>query len=148
MRKAVVLNTKDKSIVGDTLKDLKFTGLSWRGNDGFYYSSYDKPKGSELSAKTQYHKLYYHKLGTDQKSDQMIFGGEATPRRYINGGLTEDERFLVISAAVSTSGNELYAQDLKDKTASSSRSSATSIKTIMLSITMVRSLSFKPISML
>lgn len=114
-RKAVVLNTKDKSIVGDTLKDLKFTGISWKGNDGFYYSSYDKPKGSELSAKTQYHKLYYHKLGTDQKSDKMIFGGEATPRRYINGGLTEDERFLVISAAVSTSGNELYIQDLKDK---------------------------------
>lgn len=114
-RKGVVLNTKDKSIVGDTLKDLKFTGISWKGNEGFYYSSYDKPKGSELSSKTQYHKLYYHKLGTPQKSDQMVFGGEATPRRYINGGLTEDERYLVINAAVNTSGNELYIQDLKDK---------------------------------
>jgi prolyl oligopeptidase len=114
-RKGVVLNTKDKSMVGDTLKDLKFTGISWRGNDGFYYSSYDKPKGSELSAKTQYHKLYYHKLGTPQGSDKMIFGGEKTPRRYISAGLTEGERFLVISAAVSTSGNELYIQDLNDK---------------------------------
>ncbi|HEX8060242.1 MAG TPA: prolyl oligopeptidase family serine peptidase, partial [Cyclobacteriaceae bacterium] len=116
-RKAVVLNTKDKSMVGDTLKDLKFTGISWKGNEGFYYSSYDKPKGSELSAKTQYHKLYYHKLGTLQKSDQVIFGGEKTPRRYIGAGLTEDERFLVINAAVSTTGNELYIQDLKDKNA-------------------------------
>jgi prolyl oligopeptidase len=114
-RKGVVLNTKDKSVVGDTLKDLKFTGISWKGDEGFYYSSYDKPKGSELSAKTQYHKLFYHKLGTSQKSDKLVFGGEATPRRYINGGLTEDERFLVISAAVSTTGNELYVQDLKDK---------------------------------
>lgn len=114
-RKGVVLNTKDKSIVGDTLKDLKFTSISWKGNEGFYYSSYDKPKGSELSSKTQYHKMYYHKLGTPQKSDVMVFGGEATPRRYIYGGLTEDERFLVISAAVNTSGNELYVQDLKDK---------------------------------
>jgi prolyl oligopeptidase len=114
-RKAVVLNTKDKSIVGDTLKDLKFTGIAWKGTDGFYYSSYDKPKGSELSAKTQYHKLYYHKLGTPQKQDQMIFGGEKTPRRYIGAGLTEDERFLVINAAVSTTGNELYVQDLKNK---------------------------------
>jgi prolyl oligopeptidase len=114
-RKGVVLNTTDKSVVGDTLKDLKFTGIAWKGNDGFYYSSYDKPKGSELSAKTQYHKLYYHKLGSKQKEDKMIFGGEATPRRYINAGITEDDRYLVINAAVSTTGNELYVQDLKDK---------------------------------
>ena len=114
-RKALVLNTKDKSMVGDTLKDLKFTGISWKGNEGFYYSSYDRPKGSELSAKTQYHKLYYHKLGTPQSADQVVFGGEATPRRYIGGGLTEDERYLIVSAAVNTSGNELYVQDLKAK---------------------------------
>ncbi len=85
-----------------------------KGNDGFYYSSYDKPKGSELSSKTQSHKLFYHKLGTPQSSDKLIFGGEKTPRRYISGGLTEDERFLVISAATSTTGNELYMQDLKN----------------------------------
>lgn len=113
-RKAVVMKAEDKSVVGDTLRDLKFTGIAWRGNDGFYYSSYDKPKGSELSAKTQYHKIYYHKLGTPQKSDQMIFGGEKTPRRYAGAGLTEDERFLVISASTSTTGNELYVQDLTD----------------------------------
>lgn len=113
-RKAVILKTTDKSVIGDTLRDLKFTGISWRGNDGFYYSSYDKPKGSQLSAKTQYHKIYYHKLGTPQSSDQMIFGGEKTPRRYAGAGLTEDERFLIISASVSTTGNELYVQDLND----------------------------------
>ncbi|HMJ69682.1 MAG TPA: prolyl oligopeptidase family serine peptidase [Cyclobacteriaceae bacterium] len=114
-RKGVILNTKDKSVVGDTLKDLKFTGISWKANDGFYYSSYDKPKGSQLSAKTQVHKLFYHKLGTSQKNDQLIFGGEATPRRYVGGGVTEDGRFLVISAATSTTGNELYVQDLQNK---------------------------------
>lgn len=113
-RKAVVMKAEDKSLVGDTLRDLKFTGIAWRGNDGFYYSSYDKPKGSELSAKTQFHKIYHHKLGTPQKSDQMIFGGEKTPRRYAGAGLTEDERFLVISASTSTTGNELYVQDLTD----------------------------------
>ncbi|MDZ4713999.1 MAG: prolyl oligopeptidase family serine peptidase [Cytophagales bacterium] len=111
-RKAVVLRGDTKALVGDTLRDLKFTGIAWRGNDGFYYSSYDKPKGSELSAKTQYHKIYYHKLGTPQGSDQMIFGGEKTPRRYAGAYLTEDERFLVISASKSTTGNELYVQDL------------------------------------
>jgi prolyl oligopeptidase len=113
-RKAVVLKTADKSRVEDTLKNLKFTGIAWRGNEGFYYSSYDKPKGSELSAKTQYHKIYYHKLGTPQSSDELIFGGEKTPRRYAGAGLTEDERYLVITAAVSTTGNELYIKDLSN----------------------------------
>lgn len=114
-RKVIVMNTETKELVGDTLVDVKFSGLSWKGNDGFYYSSYDKPEGgSELSAKTQYHKLYYHKLGTSQSEDQLVFGGEAQPRRYIGGYLTEDEAYLVISASVSTSGNELYIKDLSD----------------------------------
>lgn len=114
-RKAVVLKTSDRSVVGDTLKNLKFTGISWKGNEGFYYSSYDKPKGSQLSAKTQMHKLYYHKLGTPQSEDKVIFGGEQLPRRYVQGGLTEDERYLVITASNATNGNELYIQDLTDK---------------------------------
>lgn len=114
-RKVIVMDTETKEILGDTLVDVKFSGLSWKGNDGFYYSSYDKPKeGSELSAKTQYHKLYYHKLGTDQSEDKLVFGGEAQPRRYIGGYLTEDEAYLVISASVSTSGNELYIKDLSN----------------------------------
>ncbi len=113
-RKAVVMKAEDKAMIGDTLRDLKFTGIAWKGNEGFYYSSYDKPKGSELSAKTQYHKIYYHKLGTPQTSDQLVFGGEKTPRRYASARLTKDERFLVISARTSTTGNELYIQDFKD----------------------------------
>ena len=117
-RKAIVMNTDERLLVGDTLKNIKFSSLAWKGNEGFYYSSYDKPtEGSELSAKTQYHKLYYHRLGTPQSSDQLIFGGEAQPRRYIFAGLTEDERYLVISAANSTSGNELYIQDLSKRNA-------------------------------
>ncbi|MFC3198785.1 prolyl oligopeptidase family protein [Parapedobacter deserti] len=112
-RKVVVIRTDDKSIVGDTLVDIKFSGLAWRGNDGFYYSSYDKPKeGSALSGITDQHKLYFHRLGTPQEADQLIFDGPNAPRRYIGGYLTEDERFLVISAANTTSGAELYIQDL------------------------------------
>ncbi len=111
-RKVIVMKTADKKQIGDTLRDVKFSGISWKGNEGFYYSSYDKPKGSELSQMTDKHKLYFHKLNTAQKEDVLVFGGEKTPRRYIGGGLTEDERFLIISAAVSTSGNELYIQDM------------------------------------
>jgi prolyl oligopeptidase len=113
-RKAVVMKAAEKTIIEDTLTYLKFTGIAWKGNDGFYYSSYGKPEGTQLSGLTQFHRLYYHKLGTPQSSDEMIFGGEKTPRRYIGAGLTEDERFLVVSAATSTTGNELYVQDLKN----------------------------------
>jgi prolyl oligopeptidase len=112
-RKIVVLNTESKEIVGDTINDVKFTRISWKGNDGFYYSSYEKPKGSELSAKTDQHKLYYHKLGTKQKEDKVIFGAiESQKRRYVGGSVTDDDQFLFISAAESTSGNELYMLDL------------------------------------
>ncbi len=113
-RKVIVMDAITKQILEDTLRDVKFSGLSWKGNDGFYYSSYDKPKGSELSAKTDQHKLYYHKLGSSQKSDKVIFG-DKIKRRYVGGTVTEDDRYLFISASVSTSGNELYMVDHQDK---------------------------------
>lgn len=117
-RKVIVIDAATKKVLDDTLVDVKFSGVSWRGNEGFYYSSYDKPKeGSELSGKTQYHKLFFHVLGTPQTSDMLIFGGEKTPRRYIGGYVTEDEQYLVISAANATYGNELYIQNLKVKNA-------------------------------
>ncbi len=113
-RKVIVLNAETKEQIEDTLVDVKFSGLSWLKNDGFYYSSYDKPKdGSALSGLTQFHKLYYHKLGTPQSEDKLIFGGNETQRRYIGGYVTEDNNYLVITAATSTSGNELYIKDLR-----------------------------------
>ncbi len=117
-RKIIVLDAETKKIIEDTIIDVKFSGISWRGKEGFYYSSYDKPKeGSELSAMTQHHKLYFHKIGTPQSEDQLVFGGEKTPRRYIGGYVTEDEHWLIITASVSTSGNELYVQDITNSNA-------------------------------
>lgn len=114
-RKVIVLNTADKSVVGETLVDVKFSGLAWQGNEGFYYSSYDKPQaGSALSAMTDQHKVFYHKLNTPQNTDELVFGGSAIPRRYLGASLTDDERFLVISAAKTTSGNELWVKDLSN----------------------------------
>ncbi|RYE50672.1 MAG: S9 family peptidase, partial [Sphingobacteriales bacterium] len=112
-RKVIIRNTNDLKQVGDTMTDVKFSGLSWKGKEGFYYSSYDKPKeGSQLSGLTQYHKLFFHRIGTKQSEDVLVFGGDKTPRRYIGGSVSEDDRFLVITAAKSTTGNELYIQDL------------------------------------
>ena len=114
-RKIIVMNTKTKEIIGDTLKDVKFSGLSWKNNDGFFYSSYDNPSEenkSELSAKTQYHKLYYHRLNTTQAQDKLVYGGNKQPNRYVSGSVTEDQRYLAIYAGQNTSGRQLYIQDL------------------------------------
>ncbi|WP_034042478.1 prolyl oligopeptidase family serine peptidase [Wocania ichthyoenteri] len=114
-RKIIVMNPETRDIVEDTLKDVKFSGISWYKNEGFYYSSYDKPEGSELSAKTDQHKVYYHKLGTPQKEDVLIFGGTPDEKhRYIYGSVTEDDKYLVITPRVSTSGNKLYIKDLSN----------------------------------
>ena len=110
-RKIIVKNAITGEITGDTLKDIKFSGIAWQGQEGFYYSSYDRPKGSELSAMTDHHKLYFHKLGKKQTEDKVVFGGDIK-RRYIGASVTEDGRFLVVSAANSTTGNELYIKDL------------------------------------
>ena len=112
-RKVIIMDALTKKIIEDTLVDVKFSGVSWRGNEGFYYSSYDKPAGSELSAKTDQHKLYFHKLGTSQKEDKVIFGLDQK-RRYVGGAVTEDDKYLVITASTSTSGNELYIKDLSN----------------------------------
>lgn len=112
-RKIIIMNTETKTVIEDTLTDVKFSGMSWYKNEGFYYSSYDKPKGSELSAKTDQHKVYYHKLGTAQKDDEVIYGGKANEKhRYIYAGVTKDDRYLIISPRVSTSGNKLLIKDL------------------------------------
>jgi prolyl oligopeptidase len=112
-RKVIVIDTMSKRQIGETLTDVKFSGIAWKGNFGFYYCSYAKPsEGSQLSGLTQHHQLFYHQLGTRQADDVLVFGGPKTPRRYIGAYLTEDENFLVITAAESTTGNELYIQHL------------------------------------
>jgi len=112
-RKVILMDTEAKKVIEDTLIDVKFSGVSWKGNEGFYYSSYEKPKGSELSAKTDQHRLFYHKLGTKQSDDKLVFGGtEAQKHRYVGGSVTEDNNYLFISARNSTSGGKLFMMDL------------------------------------
>lgn len=112
-RKVIVIDAITKKQLSDTLIDVKFSGISWKKNEGFYYSSYNKPKeGSQLAGKTDQHQLFFHSLGKSQSEDQLIFGGTKTPRRYIGAQVAENEKWLIISAANSTYGNELYVQDL------------------------------------
>ncbi|CAK1748405.1 prolyl oligopeptidase family serine peptidase [Vibrio crassostreae] len=112
-RKIFVIDTETKQQLETEITDAKFTGISWLGNRGFYYSSYDKPDGSQLSARTEQHKLYFHELGTEQASDKVIFGeSNAEQHRYVSGYSTEDDRYLIILGKESTSGNRLFYIDL------------------------------------
>jgi len=96
----------------DQLNWVKFSGASWK-DDGFYYGRYDEPiKGKELSSKNEYHKIFYHKLGTSQSSDQLIYENKNYPLRYYGAQTTEDERFLLIYISEGTDGTELLCKDL------------------------------------
>jgi len=112
-RKVVVMDAETKEIIGDTLTNIKFSGISWKNNDGFFYSSYDKPEGSELSEMTDNHKLYYHKLNTDQNQNKLIFGGKSTDKyRYVSSSVSEDNKYLFITASNLTDGNKLFVMNL------------------------------------
>lgn len=111
--KIIIIDANTKKVIDETIVDVKFSGASWYKDEGFFYSSYDKPKGSELSAKTDMHKVYFHKLGTKQSSDQLIKGSDSFKRRYLSVGVSDDERYEFLSGSNATNGNELYVKDLK-----------------------------------
>lgn len=112
-RKVILMNAHTGVKMDDTLKDIKFSGASWKGEEGLYYSTYKRDvESSMLSGFTNQHMLYYHKLGTAQKDDQLIFGDAANPRRYVGGRVTENQRWLIITASNATYGNELMIKDL------------------------------------
>ena len=112
-RKIIVMNAINKRIIGDTLVDIKFSGIQWKLDEGFFYSSYDKPKGSELSDMTDQHKLYYHKLGTKQSEDILVYGGEQDQKhRYVGAKVSDNGKYLFISASKTTSGNISFLKDL------------------------------------
>jgi prolyl oligopeptidase len=107
-----VMNLADKKLLPDVIKWVKFSGIAWQGN-GFYYSAYDAPKkGSELSSKNEFHKIFFHKIGESQQQDKLIFENPDYPLRNCAATVSEDEKMLFITETESTSGNSLYFRDL------------------------------------
>lgn len=106
-----VMEIESGKVLSDKLSWVKFSGMAWQ-KDGFYYSRYDEPKGSALSKQNENHKVYYHKIGTDQKSDQLVYENKSQPRRNYSAQVTDDERFLLIYESETTSGVGLYYKDL------------------------------------
>lgn len=113
-QQAFIMDVETKGLLTDSLDWIKFSGLSWRGN-GFYYSRYDKPdEAGKLSKKNEFHKVYYHTLGTSQDQDELIHQDKDHPLRNAGVSVTEDERFLILHTSEGTSGTELWYRDMND----------------------------------
>lgn len=109
-----LMDVETKELLEDHLLWTKFSTAAWF-KDGFYYSRYDEPKdeASKLSAQNQFHKVYYHKIGTPQSADKLIYEDKLHPLRYVDATVSENEEVLVLTTTEGTSGNELYFQDLR-----------------------------------
>ncbi|HEX5891144.1 MAG TPA: prolyl oligopeptidase family serine peptidase [Pyrinomonadaceae bacterium] len=110
-----VMEVATKQKLSDELKWVKVSGVSWQG-DGFYYSRYPAPeKGKELSTKNEWHAVYFHKVGTPQSQDVLIYNDKQNALRFHNVNTTEDERFALLTIsdrAKGKKGNSLFYKDL------------------------------------
>lgn len=110
-----VMEVATKTMLPDKLEWVKVSGASWRG-DGFYYSRYPAPeKGHELSSANENHQVYFHKVGTPQSADELVFQDPANPQRFHGVGTTEDERFAILEVSdrgKGKKGNAVFVRDL------------------------------------
>ncbi|MDO8897911.1 MAG: prolyl oligopeptidase family serine peptidase [Bacteroidales bacterium] len=110
----VVMEIENRKMLSDTINWVKFSGISWL-EDGFFYSAYNTPEaGQALSGSNEFHKVFYHKLGTLQSDDKIIFEDKTNPKRNFYANVTKDQSFIVISESQSTSGNALYVKKAND----------------------------------
>jgi prolyl oligopeptidase len=111
-----VLDVASRANLADQLRWIKVSGLAWQGN-GFYYSRYDEPqKGTELSSKNEGHKVFYHKVGTPQSADTLVYEDKANPQRFHTADTTEDERFVILiisDRGKGKKGNAIFIQDTR-----------------------------------
>jgi prolyl oligopeptidase len=118
-QEAYVMDVATKKVLDDKIQWIKFSGLSWKGDDGFYYSRYpEADETKKMTNQNQNQKLYYHKLGTPQSEDVLIYEDKEHPLRSVGGGLTEDERFLLIRQSEGTSGSQIWVKDMKNSNSS------------------------------
>ncbi len=106
-----VMDMATKQMLPEKIEWVKFSGTAWQG-DGFFYSRYAKPEGSALATKNEFQKVYFHKLGTAQETDQLVYEDKTHPLRYFRAQTTEDERFLFLNISEGTDGTEIWYRDL------------------------------------
>lgn len=107
-----VMDVKTKELLSDHIEWAKFTGAAWDG-DGFYYSAYPRPEaGKEFSNANEYHSVYYHKIGTEQSQDRLVFKDEKNPLHFHSVGTSDDETMLILYASGQGLGNAVKVKDL------------------------------------
>lgn len=107
-----VLDAATGQLLPDHIEWAKFTGAEWRG-DGFYYNAYERPaEGKEFSNANENHRVYYHRLGTSQKDDTLVFEDPENPLHFHSSGLSDDGRYLFLVTSGAGSGNALMLKDL------------------------------------
>lgn len=111
-----VLDVATKKPLTDHLKWIKNGGGSWFGEDGFFYSRYPEPeKGKELYSKNEFQTVWYHKIGTPQSEDKLIYEDKEHPQRFQGVGVTEDQKYAILSISErgkGLKGNALFFRDL------------------------------------
>ncbi len=102
----------------DVLNWVKFSDLSWtKDNRGFFYSRYDAPvEGTALQAANLNHRIFYHRTGTKQNEDRLIYERPDEPEWLMSAHVTEDGRYALIYLSKSGPKNRLYYMDLRDAT--------------------------------
>lgn len=111
-----VKDIEKNEVLPDHIKWVKFSGISWYG-DGFFYSRYPEPVGNEaLTGANINCRIYYHRLGTEQSADKLIYEDKQNPERSLYADVTENGGVLCVSVAESTSGNALLVKRLDSDT--------------------------------
>ncbi|MBK9284183.1 MAG: S9 family peptidase [Sphingobacteriaceae bacterium] len=105
-----------KKELPEIIKWVKFSGMSWKG-DGIYYSRYDEPDGSVMSQKNQFHKVYYHKVGTDQTTDLLIHEDKEHPNYNFSVDVSDDEKYITLYTSESTSGHMIAVKEANQENA-------------------------------
>jgi len=112
-----VKNINNGKLLNDHLQWIKFSSIAWY-KDGFFYNRYPTPKkGDELKGENTNCKVYYHKVGTSQDQDVLVYEDQANPEWSFHASVTDDEKYLIITVTESTSGNALYFKELGNKNA-------------------------------
>ncbi|MCH5330941.1 MAG: S9 family peptidase [Alistipes sp.] len=103
-----VMESETKRLLSDRIEWVKFSGAVWsHDSKGFYYSAYDAPAQNVYSSKNEFQKVWYHRIGTEQSDDILIYHDEEHPLRYLSGWESDDGEWIFITSSEGTSGIEL-----------------------------------------
>ena len=112
-----VLDVATRKPLDDHLKWIKNGGGSWKGDEGFFYSRYPEPeKGRELYSKNEFQTVWYHKIGTPQSADELIYEDKENPQRFQNVNVTEDGRYALLYISERGKGKDGNALSFRDLT--------------------------------